>query len=70
MKPIVIASANGHQFSNGGAETCVERAFRLMTEGADVLDAVVEGVTIVRAGSRRDERGVGQSTERRRCPRA
>ena len=47
MKPIVIASANGHQFRNGGTETCVERAFRLMTEGADVLDAIVEGVTIV-----------------------
>jgi N4-(beta-N-acetylglucosaminyl)-L-asparaginase len=47
MIPIVVASANGHQFRNGGSETCVERAFRLMTEGADVLDAVVEGVTIV-----------------------
>lgn len=47
MKPIVIASANGQQFRNGGTETCVERAFRLMTEGADVLDAIVEGVTIV-----------------------
>ena len=47
MKPIVIASANGHQFSNGGAETCVERAFRLMTHDVDVLDAIVEGVTIV-----------------------
>jgi N4-(beta-N-acetylglucosaminyl)-L-asparaginase len=47
MKPIVIASANGHQFRNGGPETCVERAFRLITEGADVLDAIVEGVTIV-----------------------
>jgi len=47
MIPIVVASANGHQFRNGGSETCVERAFRLVTEGADVLDAVVEGVTIV-----------------------
>jgi N4-(beta-N-acetylglucosaminyl)-L-asparaginase len=47
MKPIVIASANGHQCRNGGAETCVQRAFRLMTSGADVLDALVAGVTIV-----------------------
>ena len=47
MIPIVVASANGHQFRNGGSETCVERAFRLMTEGADVLDAIVDGVTIV-----------------------
>ena len=45
--PIVIASANGHQFTNGGDQTCVERAFALMTAGADVLDALVAGVTIV-----------------------
>jgi N4-(beta-N-acetylglucosaminyl)-L-asparaginase len=50
MRPVVIASANGHQFRNGGAETCVEHAFRLMTDTAehrDPLDALVEGVTIV-----------------------
>jgi len=50
MKPIVVASANGHQFRNGGPETCVERAFRLMTDGpgdTDELEALVEGVTIV-----------------------
>ena len=47
MRPVVIASANGHQHKNGGTETCVERAFRLMTSGADVLDALVAGVTIV-----------------------
>ena len=47
MKPIVIASANGQQFRNGGTDTCVERAFRLMTHDVDVLDAIVEGVTIV-----------------------
>ena len=32
MRPVVIASANGHQHKNGGTETCVERAFRLMTQ--------------------------------------
>jgi N4-(beta-N-acetylglucosaminyl)-L-asparaginase len=46
-KPIVVASANGHQYRNGGTETCVERAFRLMTRGVDPLDAIVDGVTIV-----------------------
>lgn len=46
-KPIVVASANGHLYRNGGTETCVERAFRLMTDGADPLDAIVDGVTIV-----------------------
>jgi N4-(beta-N-acetylglucosaminyl)-L-asparaginase len=57
IKPVVIASANGHQYRNGGTETCVERAFRLMTEGADVLDALVEGVTIVELDP--DETSVG-----------
>ncbi len=46
-KPVVIASGNGHQFKNGGNETCVERAFRLMTTGTDVLDALIAGVNIV-----------------------
>src|SRR5205085_3725412 len=39
VKPAVVASANGNQFKNGGDETFVQRAFRLMTTGADVLDA-------------------------------
>lgn len=47
MKPVVIASGNGNQFKNGGNETCVVRAFRMMTEGSDVLDALVAGVNIV-----------------------
>ena len=47
MAPVVIASANGHEFMNGGRETCVERAFRLLVEGGDPLEALVEGVTIV-----------------------
>src|SRR6266545_4305777 len=57
MHPVVIASANGHQFRNGGAETCVERAFRLLTEGADVLEALIAGVTIVELDP--DETSVG-----------
>jgi N4-(beta-N-acetylglucosaminyl)-L-asparaginase len=47
MKPLVIASANGHLYRNGGSETCVEHAFRLIAKGADLLDALVAGVTIV-----------------------
>jgi N4-(beta-N-acetylglucosaminyl)-L-asparaginase len=46
-RPVVIASANGNHFTNGGTETCVERAFSLMASGSDVLDALVAGVTIV-----------------------
>jgi N4-(beta-N-acetylglucosaminyl)-L-asparaginase len=45
-KPVVISSSNGHEYKNGGAQTCVEKAFAMMTGGADVLDAVVAGVAL------------------------
>jgi N4-(beta-N-acetylglucosaminyl)-L-asparaginase len=47
VKPVVISSANGNWFKNGGTATCVEKAFTLMTQGSDVLDALIEGVNIV-----------------------
>ena len=47
IKPVVISSGNGNIYKNGGDETCVAHAFRRMTEGADVLDALIEGVNIV-----------------------
>ena len=46
-RPIVVASGNGNRFKNGGDATCVERAFRLLTSGTDVLDALIAGVNIV-----------------------
>jgi N4-(beta-N-acetylglucosaminyl)-L-asparaginase len=46
-KPIVICSSNGHRFKNGGAVTCVEKAFQMITQGKDVLDALIAGVNIV-----------------------
>src|SRR2546425_1789253 len=46
-KPVVISSANGNRFKNGGDLTCVEKAFRLITQGSDVLDALIAGVNIV-----------------------
>src|SRR5262245_15975460 len=46
VKPVVISSANGYRYKNNGRFTAVERAFRSITEGADVLDAVVAGVNI------------------------
>src|SRR5436190_9729807 len=46
-KPLVISSDNGHQFKNGGARTCVETAFAMITSGKDVLDALIAGVNIV-----------------------
>ena len=47
IPPVVIASANGNRFRNGGDMTCVEKAFSEMMRGADVLDALIAGVNIV-----------------------
>ena len=46
-RPVVVSSANGHQFKNGGTKTCVETAFERLTKGEDVLDALIAGVNIV-----------------------
>jgi N4-(beta-N-acetylglucosaminyl)-L-asparaginase len=46
-RPVVVASANGHEFKNGGDKTCVETAFERITRGEDVLDALIAGVNIV-----------------------
>ena len=47
VRPVVVASGNGHQFRNGGTKTCVETAFEKMMAGEDVLDALIAGVNIV-----------------------
>src|SRR5713101_7487763 len=47
VKPAVISAANGNRYRNGGAQTAVEKAFSMITAGADVLDAVIAGVNIV-----------------------
>jgi N4-(beta-N-acetylglucosaminyl)-L-asparaginase len=46
-RPVVVSSANGHQYKHDGDKTCVETAFERMTKGEDVLDALVAGVNIV-----------------------
>jgi N4-(beta-N-acetylglucosaminyl)-L-asparaginase len=47
VKPVVISSANGHIYKNGGTVTGVEKAFAMMTSGADVLESLIAGVNIV-----------------------
>jgi N4-(beta-N-acetylglucosaminyl)-L-asparaginase len=59
VKPTVISSANGNRFKNGGDETCVQRAFRLMNAGTDVLDALIAGVNIVELDPLDDSVGYG-----------
>jgi N4-(beta-N-acetylglucosaminyl)-L-asparaginase len=59
VKPVVIASANGNKYKNGGPRTAVEEAFARMTRGEDVLDAVVAGVNIVELDPEDDSVGYG-----------
>jgi N4-(beta-N-acetylglucosaminyl)-L-asparaginase len=59
VKPLVIASANGNKYKNGGPRTAVEEAFARMTRGEDVLDAVVAGVNIVELDPEDDSVGYG-----------
>jgi N4-(beta-N-acetylglucosaminyl)-L-asparaginase len=58
-KPVVIASANGNRFKNGGTVTGVEKAFAMMTSGSDVLDALLAGVNIVELDPLDDSVGYG-----------
>jgi N4-(beta-N-acetylglucosaminyl)-L-asparaginase len=59
IKPIVISSANGNKFKNGGDVTAVQKAFTMMTQGTDVLDAVIAGVNIVELDPLDDSVGYG-----------
>ena len=59
IKPLVVSSANGNRFKNGGDVTCVQKAFGMITHGADVLDAVVAGVNIVELDPLDDSVGYG-----------
>jgi N4-(beta-N-acetylglucosaminyl)-L-asparaginase len=59
VKPIVISSANGNRFKNGGDVTAVQKAFTMITQGADVLDAVIAGVNIVELDPLDDSVGYG-----------
>ena len=46
VKPVVVASSNGHEYRNGGTKTGVEVAFERITKGDDVLDALIAGVNL------------------------
>src|SRR2546423_15237818 len=59
VRPAVVSSANGNHFKNGGDETCVQKAFRLMTAGTDVLDALIAGVNILELDPTEDSVGYG-----------
>src|SRR5262245_39112206 len=58
-RPVVIASGNGNSSKDADGVTCVQKAFTMMTQGADVLDALVAGVSIVELDP--NQTGVGWS---------
>ena len=58
-QPVVISSANGNFFKNGGSKTAIETAFDMIASGSDVLDAVVAGVNIVENDPADDSVGYG-----------
>jgi N4-(beta-N-acetylglucosaminyl)-L-asparaginase len=59
VRPVVISSSNGNKFKNGGTQTCVEKAFSMITSGADVLDALIAGVNLVELDPLDDSVGYG-----------
>ena len=59
VKPVVVASANGNRFKNGGPRTAVAEAFDRIVKGEDVLDAVIAGVNIVELDPEDDSVGYG-----------
>ena len=57
VRPVVISDSSGILYRNGGPECAVERAFRLITQGSDVLDALIAGVNIPELDP--EESGIG-----------
>src|SRR5947207_13562532 len=58
-RPCVVASSNGNRSKDADGVTCVAKAFKMLTGGADVLDALVAGVSIVELDP--NQTGVGWS---------
>jgi N4-(beta-N-acetylglucosaminyl)-L-asparaginase len=58
-RPVVIASANGNRFKNGGPRTAVAEAWERMMKGADVLEAAIAGVNLVELDPADDSVGYG-----------
>ena len=57
VKPVVISDWSGFNYRNGGKENAVERAFSLIVQGRDVLDALIDGVNIPELDP--EETGIG-----------
>jgi N4-(beta-N-acetylglucosaminyl)-L-asparaginase len=47
VKPVVISAGNGNHSKDADGQTAVTKSFKMITSGADVVDAVIAGVNIV-----------------------
>src|SRR5437870_4256497 len=47
VKPVVVAAGNGNRSKDSAGLTCVAKAFKMITEGSDVLEAAIAGVNIL-----------------------
>jgi len=56
-RPVLVADVSSIRYRNDGPESAIERAFRGITEGEDILDACVAGVNIPELDP--EERGIG-----------
>ena len=56
-RPLCIADVSSIRYTNGGSETAITRAFRGISSGEDVLDAIVAGVNIPELDP--EEQGIG-----------
>ncbi len=57
VRPVVISDLSGLRYKNGGPVCAVEQAFEKITDGVDVLDALIAGVNIPELDP--EESGVG-----------
>ena len=57
IRPVLVADLSSIRFRNGGPESAIERAFRGITQGEEILDACVAGVNIPELDP--EERGIG-----------
>lgn len=56
-RPVLVSDVSSIRYRNGGPENALERAFRGITEGEDMLDAMVAGVNIPELDP--EESGIG-----------
>jgi len=56
-RPVLVSDVSSIRYKNGGPESGIERAFRGITEGEDMLDAMVAGVNIPELDP--EESGIG-----------